>query len=78
MKIPISLTYKYFSETITVKKKVDDMHIGETMEMYKNLMIPIFGEEAYNRVIISMADNLKQKRKSPVKRILSYLNEPLF
>ena len=54
------------------------MHIGETMEMYKNLMIPIFGEEAYNRVIISMADNLKQKRKSPIKRILSYLNEPLF
>ena len=78
MKIPISLTYKYFSETITVKKKVDDMHIGETMEMYKNLMIPIFGEEAYNRVIINMADSLKQKRKSPIKKILSYLNEPVF
>jgi hypothetical protein len=78
MKIPISLTYKYFSETITIKKKVDDMHIGETMEMYKNLMIPIFGEESYNRVIINMADSIKQKRKSPIKKILSYLNEPVF
>ena len=62
MKIPITLTYKYFDETISVKKKVDDMHIGETLEMYKSIMVPIFGEKSYEDSIISLSNKIKSKR----------------
>jgi hypothetical protein len=64
MKIPITLTYKYFDETISVKKKVDDMHIGETLDMYKSIMVPIFGEKSYEDSIISLSDRIKSKRNS--------------
>ena len=63
MKIPISLTYKFFDETITVKKRVEDLHIQETMDMYKNIMVPLFGERAYEFSMIATADRIKNKRK---------------
>jgi hypothetical protein len=63
MKIPISLTYKFFDETITVKKRVEDLHIQETMDMYKNIMVPLFGERAYELSMIATADRIKNKRK---------------
>ena len=62
MKIPITLTYKYFDEAISVKKKVDDMHIGETLEMYKSIMVPIFGEKSYEDSIIRLSNRIKSKR----------------
>ena len=63
MKIPITLTYKFFDETITVKKRVEDLHIQETMDMYKNIMVPLFGERAYELSMIATADRIKNKRK---------------
>jgi hypothetical protein len=63
MKIPISLTYKFFDETITVKKRVEDLHIQETMDMYKNIMVPLFGERAYELSMIATADRIKNRRK---------------
>ena len=63
MKRPISLTYKFFDETITVKKRVEDLHIQETMDMYKNIMVPLFGERAYELSMIATADRIKNKRK---------------
>ena len=62
MKIPISLTFKFFDEQITVKKKVDDMHVGETLDMLKNIMVPLFGEKVYEDTILSVADNIRKKR----------------
>jgi hypothetical protein len=63
MKIPISLTYKFFDETITVKKRVEDLYIQETMDMYKNIMVPLFGERAYELSMIATADRIKNRRK---------------
>jgi hypothetical protein len=75
MKIPIQLTYKYFSETITIKKKVDSLHIGDTMEMYKGIIVPIYGQENYERVIITLAHKIMEQRrkkepKTLIKRIV--------
>ena len=75
MKIPIQLTYKYFSETITIKKKVDSLHIGDTMEMYKGIIVPIYGQENYERVIISLAHKIMEQRgkkepKGTLRRIM--------
>jgi hypothetical protein len=63
MKIPIQLTYKYFSETITIKKKVDSLHIGDTMEMYKGIIVPIYGQENYERIIITLAHKIMEQRR---------------
>ena len=71
MKIPIQLTYKYFSETITIKKKVDSLHIGDTMEMYKGIIVPIYGQENYERVIITLAHKImEQRRKKEPKTLI--------
>lgn len=61
MKIPISLSYKYFSETITIRKKVDDLHIRDTLDMYKSIIVPIYGQDAYERAIVSLAQGIMEE-----------------
>ena len=63
MKIPIQLSFKLFNETTTVKTTVEDLHIGQTMEMYQKVMIPLFGVENYENTILSMAEGIKRRRK---------------
>ena len=63
MKIPIQLSFKLFEETTTVKTVVYDLHIGDTMDMYKKVMIPLFGEENYENTILQIANKIKEKRK---------------
>jgi len=63
MKIPIQLSFKLFNETTSVKTTVEDLHIGQTMEMYQKVMIPLFGVENYENTILSMAHTIKERRK---------------
>ncbi len=63
MKIPIQLSFKLFNETMSIKTTVEDLHIGKTMDMYKNIMVPLFGEENYENTILSIANQIKEKRK---------------
>jgi len=63
MKIPIQLSFKLFNETTSIKTTVEDLHIGQTMDMYKNIMVPLFGEESYENTILQLADKIKEKRK---------------
>jgi len=74
MKIPIQISLKYFDEQVVVKKKVDDMHIGEFMDMQKNILIPIFGEKSYEDTVILLAKRIRSKRKHP---FLVWLNKVL-
>jgi len=74
MKIPIQLSLKYFNEQVVVKKKVDDMHIGEFMDMQRNILIPIFGEKSYEDTVILLAKRIRSKRKHP---FLVWLNKVL-
>ena len=70
MKIPIQLSYKFFQEQVVVKRKVDDMHIGEFMDMYKHLMVPLFGETPYESLILKEARRIKRKRGNLFKRLI--------
>ena len=63
MKIPIQLSFKLFNETTTVKTTVEDLHIGQTMEMYQKVMIPLFGVENYENTILQIAQRIKEKRE---------------
>ena len=62
MKIPIQLSFKLFNETTSVKTTVEDLHIGQTMEMYQKVMIPLFGVESYENTILQFANKIKEKR----------------
>ena len=62
MKIPIQLSFKLFNETTSIKTTVEDLHIGQTMDMYKNIMVPLFGEESYENTILQLANRIKEKR----------------
>jgi hypothetical protein len=63
MKIPIQLSFKLFNETTTIKNTVEDLHIGQTMEMYRNIIVPLFGEDNYENTILSIANQIREKRK---------------
>lgn len=63
MKIPIQVSFKLFNETYSVKKNVEDLHISEVVDMYKSVLIPLFGQESYERAILSIADNIREKMK---------------
>ena len=62
MKIPIQLSFKLFNETTSVKTTVEYLHIGQTMEMYQKVMIPLFGVESYENTILQIAQRIKEKR----------------
>ena len=64
MKIPIQLSFKLFNETTTVKTTVEVIHIGQTMEMYQKVMIPLFGVESYENTILQIAQRIKEKRNN--------------
>jgi hypothetical protein len=78
MKIPIQLSFKLFNETTTVKTTVEDLHIGQTMEMYQKVMIPLFGVENYENTILQLAQRIKEGReKKPTPlfiRIFNYVD----
>jgi hypothetical protein len=63
MKIPIQVSFKLFNETYSVKKNVEDLHISEVVDMYKSVLVPLFGQESYERAILSIADNIREKMK---------------
>jgi hypothetical protein len=71
MKIPIQVSFKLFNETYSVKKNVEDLHISEVVDMYKSVLIPLFGEDNYERAILSIADNIRDKMKPKVRIIKS-------
>ena len=63
MKIPIQLSFKLFNETTTIKNTVYDLHIGDTMDMYRKVMEPLFGVESYENTILQLANSIKERRK---------------
>jgi hypothetical protein len=70
MKIPIQVSFKLFNETYSVKKNVEDLHISEVVDMYKSVLIPLFGQDNYERAILSIADNIRDKMKPEVVKII--------
>lgn len=76
MKIPIQLSFKLFNETTSIKTSVDDLHIGQTMEMYKKVMVPLFGVENFENTILQIANQIKERRKKEplYLRVFKYID----
>ena len=77
MKIPIQLSFKLFNETTTVKTTVYDLHIGQTMEMYQKVMIPLFGVESYENTILQLANKIREKRNRSLPKRNKTLPKPI-
>ena len=77
MKIPIQLSFKLFNETTTIKTTVEDLHIGQTMDMYKNIMVPLFGEKNYENTILQIAQRIKEKRNRSLPKKNKTLPKPI-
>lgn len=82
MKIPIQLQFKLFDDVFIVKKKVDHLHVSDVADMYKSVLVPVFGIESYENTIINIAEDIKKRRNvnKPVdkniwKNILVYLKK---
>lgn len=82
MKIPIQLQFKLFDDVFIVKKKVDHLHVSDVAEMYKSVLVPVFGIESYENTIINIAEDIKRQRNvnKPVdkniwKKIWVYLKK---
>lgn len=70
MKIPIQLQFKLFDDVFTVKKNVEVLHTHDVAEMYKSVFVPIFGEEAYENMMINIAETIRVKRQNYNDRII--------
>lgn len=62
MKIPIQLQFKLFDDVFIVKKKVDHLHVSDVADMYKSVLVPVFGLESYENTIINIAEDIKKQR----------------
>ena len=59
--IPFSLTFKYFNDTITIKKQSQILDIHDVMEMNKSIIITLFGEDAYKSYILHEGDRIYER-----------------
>jgi hypothetical protein len=57
-KVPYSLTFKYFNDTITLKKDSPMLRISDVMEMNRSIVVGIFGERAYHDYFLEVIDQI--------------------
>ena len=63
-KIPYSLTFKCFNDTIILKKEVHSLRLSDIMEMNRVIIINLFGEKAYDDYILLLGDEICDKGNS--------------
>jgi hypothetical protein len=66
-KIPYSMTFKYFNETITLKKESPTLNIHDVMEMNKKIILSLFGKKAYEDIIIKISDDIYSKDRFEIE-----------
>ena len=66
---PVTITYKFFNDTVMMKRDVYDLTIRDLMEMNRSMVVNVFDEQLYQDYILQLAEELK-KRKSPTQRFI--------
>jgi hypothetical protein len=59
---PITMTYKFFNDTVTLKREVYDLTPRNIMDMNRTLIISVFNEELYEETIMSIASDIRKKQ----------------
>ena len=65
---PVLMTYKFFNDTVTLKREVYDLRVRDLIEMNKTIVVSIFDERNYEETILSIAKEI-QSRQSIFRRI---------
>jgi hypothetical protein len=59
---PVTITYKFFNDTIIMKRDVYDLRIRDLMELNRSMVVNVFDEELYQEYILSLAKDISKKR----------------
>lgn len=65
---PVLMTYKFFNDTVTLKRDVYDLRVRDLLEMNRTIVVSIFNEEHYEETILSIAKEIRG-RQSIFRRI---------
>jgi hypothetical protein len=59
---PVIMTYKFFNDTVTLKREVYDLTPINIMDMNRTLIISVFNEQLYEETILSIASDIRKKQ----------------
>lgn len=59
---PVIMTYKFFNDTVTLKREVYDLTPKNIMDMNRTLIISVFNEQLYEETILSIASDIRKKQ----------------
>ena len=65
---PVLMTYKFFNDTVTLKRDVYDLRVRDLLEMNRTIVVSIFNEEHYEETTLSIAKEIRG-RQSIFRRI---------
>ena len=66
---PVTITYKFFNDTVIMKRDVYDLTIRDLMELNRSMVVNVFDEQLYQEYIIQLAGELT-KKKSPFNNFI--------
>jgi hypothetical protein len=67
---PVTMTYKFFNDTVVLKREVYDLTPKDIINMNRTLVVSIFDESLYEETILSIASDIR-KKQNIFKRIIS-------
>ena len=70
---PVTITYKFYNDTITMKREVYDLTVRDLMELNRSMIVNVFDEELYRDYVLKMARDI-QKKKGFVRRLLDKID----
>lgn len=59
---PVTITYKFYNDTITMKRDVYDLSIRDLMDLNRSMVVNVFDEESYQENILRIAKEITKKR----------------
>jgi hypothetical protein len=66
---PVTITYKFYNDTVIMKRDVYDLTIRDLMELNRSMVVNVFDEQLYQEYIIQLAEELT-KKKNPFKNFI--------
>ena len=66
---PVTITYKFYNDTVIMKRDVYDLTIRDLMELNRSMVVNVFDEQLYQEYIIQLAGELT-KKKSPINKFI--------
>ena len=66
---PVTITYKFYNDTVIMKRDVYDLTIRDLMELNRSMVVNVFDEQLYQDYIIQLAGEIN-KKKNPIRNLI--------